>query len=167
MKRITVRWILNYLLTLCVFTTIYVILTERLSLENVLIGFGISVTALVLTHKVLLTTRYTDSYTISGYYIIYIGYLFFIILKSALVSLAYIFTRNIGINLIDYTTSLKDKNLKSMLANAITLTPGTVTADVKGDTIEVMKLCKLCKLDQTAGFARIEKVLKHMERNGQ
>lgn len=167
MKRITVRWILNYLLILCVFTTIYVILTERLSLENVLIGFGISVAALVLTHKVLLTTRYTDSYTISGHYIIYIGYLFFIILKSALVSLAYIFTRNIGINLIEYTTSLKDENLKSMLANAITLTPGTVTADVKGDTIEVMKLCKLCKLDQTAGFARIEKVLKHMERNGQ
>lgn len=167
MKRITGRWILNYLLILCVFTTIYVILTERLSLENVLIGFGISVAALVLTHKVLLTTRYTDSYTISGYYIIYIGYLFFIILKSALVSLAYIFTRNIGINLIEYTTSLKDENLKSMLANAITLTPGTVTADIKGDTIEVMKLCKLCKLDQTAGFAKIEKVLKHMERNGQ
>lgn len=167
MKRITVRWILNYLLILCVFTTIYVILTERLSLENILIGFGISVAALVITHKVLLTTRYTDSYTISRYYIIYIGYLFFIILKSALVSLAYIFTRNIGINLIEYTTSLKDENLKSMLANAITLTPGTVTADVKGDTIEVMKLCKLCKLDQTAGFARIEKVLKHMERNGQ
>lgn len=167
MKRITVRWILNYLLILCVFTTIYVILTERLSLENVLIGFGIAVAALILTHKVLLTTRYTDSYTISGYYFIYIGYLFFIILKSALVSLAYIFTRNIGINLIEYTTSLKDENLKSMLANAITLTPGTVTADVKGDTIEVMKLCKLCKLDQTAGFARIEKVLKHMERSGQ
>lgn len=164
MKKVTVKTMITYLLIVCVMTAIYVVLTERLSTENVLIGFGISVASLILTHKVFLTTRYTDSYTLSGYYLIYVFYLFFIILKSAVVSLAYIFTRNIGINLIEYKTSLRDENLKSMLANAITLTPGTVTADVKGDTIEVMKLCKLCKLDQTAGFIKIENVLKRMEK---
>ncbi len=91
--------------------------------------------------------------------------MFFVILKSAIFSLSYIFTKDIGINLIEYKTQLKDKNLIIMLANAITLTPGTVTADIKGDTIEVMKLCKLCKLDQTTGFVRIERILKRMEKS--
>ena len=152
------------LLIACVLTAIYVTLTERFSLANVIIGFAVSVIALLLTRWLLQGERYSHSFTINGYYIVYIFFLFFIILKSAIVSLGYIFSKNVGVNLIRYTTKLKSDNLKSMLANAITLTPGTVTADLSGDEFSVMKLCVKCSLDQTAGFARIEKVLSHMDR---
>ena len=157
--------ILIELLIICAYTATYVALTEKFTLANVLIGFVISIIALLLTRKILLSTRYADSFTMNGHYIFYVFYLFFVILKSAIFSLSYIFTKDIGINLIEYKTQLKDKNLIIMLANAITLTPGTVTADIKGDTIEVMKLCKLCKLDQTTGFVRIERILKRMEKS--
>lgn len=157
-------FILIELVIVCAYTAVYVALTEHFTLANVLIGLAISIVALLLTRK-LLFTRYADCFTLNGYYIVYVGYLFFIILKSAVVSLGYIFTKDIGINMIPYKTSLTDENLICMLANAITLTPGTVTADIKGDTIEVMKLCKLCKLDQTTGFVKLEKMLKRMEKN--
>ena len=146
------------------YTAVYVALTESFTLTNVLIGFAIAVVALLVTRRILRTTRYSDAFTMNGYYVIYVFYLFFVILKSAIFSLAYIFTKDIGINLIEFKSSLKDENLRIMLANAITLTPGTVTADIKGDTIEVMKLCKLCKLDQTTGFVKIERILKRMEK---
>lgn len=156
--------ILIDILIILVYTAVYVALTEKLSLINVLVGFGISVIALFATHKIMLKGRYAHCFTLNVHYILYVFYLFFIILKSALVSLAYVFTSNIGINMITFKTKLKDENLKCMLANAITLTPGTVTADIKDDTIEVMKLCKLCKLDKTASFVKIEKMLLRMER---
>ena len=152
------------LVIVCVYTAVYVALTEKFTLTNVLIGLAISIIAMLVTRKVLLTTKYSDAFTINGYYVVYVFYLFFIILKSAIFSLSYIFTKDIGINLIQFKSSLKDENLRIMLANSITLTPGTVTADIKGDTIEVMKLCKLCKLDQTVGFVKIEKLLKRMEK---
>lgn len=165
MKRFSVKSLLTNGLIVLILAGVYIALTEQLTLENALIGLGISVIALWLTNKVFLMSRYAQAFTLNGWYIVYIGYLLLIILKSAAVSLAFIFTKNISINLIPYQTQLKDQNLKSMLANAITLTPGTVTADIKGDTLEVMKLCKLCNLDQTSGFARIEKILKRMERS--
>jgi len=171
--------IIGTLLIACILTAIYVTLTERLTILNIVVGFVIAVVALLLTRWLLIGESYNDSFTLTGFYIVYIVYLFFIIFKSAFVSLGYIFSKNVGVSLIRYATNLKSDNLKSMLANAITLTPGTVTADIKGDTIEVMKLCVLRKLDhptethlggdpgnQTTGFRRIEKVLSHMDREG-
>ncbi len=159
-----VKLILIDLIILAVYSAVYVALTEKLTLTNVVVGAAVSAVALIFTHKVMLSGSYSDYFTINGHYIIYVLYLFFIILKSAIISLAYVFTKGIGINLIEFKTKLKDENLKCMLANAITLTPGTVTADLKGDTLHVMKLCKLCKLDQTSGFVKIEKMLLRMEK---
>ena len=158
------KLILIDLLILAIYTAVYVALTEEFTLATVLVGIAVSVFALIFTHKVMLSGSYSRCFTLNGHYIVYIFYLFYIILKSAIISLAYVFTKDIGINLIEFKTRLKDDNLKSMLANAITLTPGTVTADIKGDTLEVMKLCKLCKLDQTSGFVKIEKMLLKMEK---
>lgn len=36
--------------------------------------------------------------------------------------------------LVSFKTALKDESCKVMLANSITLTPGTITVDVSGDT---------------------------------
>jgi len=163
LKRVRIKTIFGTLLIACVFTAIYVVLTERLAADTVAVGFVISLVALLLT-RLLLGAVYSTAFTLGGAYIAYVFYLFTIILKSAIISLGYIFSKNVGVNLIRYKTALKSDNLKSMLANAITLTPGTVTADIKGDVIEVMKLCVQCETDQAAGFARIEKVLSRLEK---
>jgi multicomponent Na+:H+ antiporter subunit E len=159
----TVKTIFGTLLTACVFTAVYVVLTERLAADTIVVGFIISLVALLVTQR-LLGAAYSTAFTLGGAYIAYVFYLFYIILKSAVVSLGYIFSKNVGVNLIRYQTALKSDNLKSMLANAITLTPGTVTADMKGDVIEVMKLCVQRETDQTSGFARIERMLSRLDK---
>jgi len=164
LKRLRFKsFLINLVITL-VLTAVYMILAGRFDWLSALIGLGISILALLLTNRIFLATRYQKAFTMNGHYFVYIGYLLWVILKSAAVSLVCIFSRGVVVNLIPYQTQLQDENLKSMLANAITLTPGTVTADIKGDTIEVMKLCRRCKLDQAEGFAKIEKLLARMER---
>lgn len=148
----------------CILTAIYVALTERLSLENVAVGFVIAVIALYLTQKLFLGGGFLGAYTLGGYYVVYLGYLFYTILKSAAVSVGYIFSKDAAVSLVRYDTALQSDNLKGMLANAITLSPGTVTADIKGGVIEVMKLCKSSGQDLTADFARIENMIKHMDK---
>lgn len=148
----------------CVLAAIYVALAEQWTLDSILVGFAISAVALFTTQKIFLGGNLISSFSLGGYYFIYLGYLFLIISKGAFASLKYLFTKNICVNLLTYKTKLTDENLKIMLANTITLTPGTVSADVNGDIIEVMKLCKNNNLDQTTGFARIEKMLKHLNK---
>ena len=89
MKKLTA--IIIELVIVCAYTAVYVALTEKFTLVNVLIGLAISIIAMLVTRKILLTTRYSDAFTINGYYIVYVFYLFFVILKSAIFSLAYIF----------------------------------------------------------------------------
>lgn len=164
MKKIKLPFIISMFFVACVLTAIYVSLTEQLSLGNVLVGFVISVIALVLTQKLFLHSGYLASLTLSGAYVVYVGYLFFMILKSAVVSLTYIFTKEVSVDLVRYPTTLQSDNLKAMLANAITLSPSTVTADIKDDVIEVMKLCKKDEPDFTAELAKIEKIIKRLDK---
>lgn len=164
MKRNSLSSFISMFFIACVLTVIYIALTERWTVQSALVGLAISAVALFATQKIFLNGGLLSSFTFGRYYFVYVGYLLLVILTGAFVSLKYIFTKNISINLIAYETKLSDENLKIMLANAITLTPGTVSADVKGDIIEVMKLCKNPDSDQTAGFAKMEKVLKLLDK---
>jgi len=54
-----------------------------------------------------------------------------------------------------------------MLASAITLTPGTVTADIKGDVLEVLKLGKAGGKSDNDAIEKLERLLKRMDRGEQ
>lgn len=103
----------------CVLTVIYIALTERWTLESALVGIAISAVALFATQKIFLNGGLLSSFTFGRYYFVYVVYLLLVILTGAFVSLKYIFTKNISINLIAYETKLSDENLKIMLANAM------------------------------------------------
>ena len=165
MKKKGLPAVFSMFIVACILTAIYVVLTERLSIENIALGFAISLLALFLTQKLFLKGGFLDAYALGGYYIIYVGYLCYTILKSAVISIRCIFSKNAAVYLVRYKTVLINDNLKGVMANAITLSPGTVTADIKGDVIEVMKLCEGPGENQTADFERLERVIKHMDKD--
>lgn len=64
--------------------------------------------------------------------------------------------------LVTFKTKLKGDALRVMLANCITLTPGTITADVKEDEFTVHCLDK--ELAEGLENSEFEKILLEMER---
>jgi multicomponent Na+:H+ antiporter subunit E len=69
------------------------------------------------------------------YFIIYVVYLLYSILISTLDVARRVIKRKIPINpgIVKVKTRLKSKIGRMILANSITMTPGTLTVDVKGD----------------------------------
>jgi multicomponent Na+:H+ antiporter subunit E len=139
-----------------------VALTERLSLLNAAAGLAIAVTALALTRR--LCPGLLDTLNFSVYYFAFIGYLIGQIFKSAVRSFGYVFSKDVRVSLVKYPTALKRDSLQAMLANAISLTPGTVTADIRDDTLEVMMLVRNGQEEDTRSFERMERILKHLDR---
>ncbi len=141
----------------CILTAVYMILTERFTLTNALVGFGLSIIALVLAHVLCSEGGNRDSLALGAYYFLSGGYLLFIILKSAALSIPYIFSKRTCVCRVQYQTTLRDKRLKSLLANAITLSPGTATVDMEDDMLEVLALCRD---DATDGEATRNDIVK-------
>ncbi len=70
-----------------------------------------------------------------AYSIVYIGYMVIAIIRSTMDVAGRIVKRNIPLNpgIVKVKTKLKSKTGRMVLANSITLTPGTLSVDVKDD----------------------------------
>jgi multicomponent Na+:H+ antiporter subunit E len=122
----------------------FLILSERLSLEAVLIGIGLSVLA------VKLCSPSRDEQTAPPLYSLrcwpfWIAFAFILIkeITHANLQVAWILlSRNMNIDpkVYLYHTRLKDKRLIVLLSTAITLTPGTMTVDLKGEQLAIHAL---------------------------
>jgi len=114
------------------FTFIYVILNENLSLLTV--GFGIvsSVAAIFVTNKIL-EIDYVEMFHINIWLVL--TYFWIIIRDTYVMGFNVIirtFKGNIKPNFIDYRSHLNDEFLIVLLANAITMPPGAITVDRDG-----------------------------------
>ena len=69
------------------------------------------------------------------YAVLYTGYLFFSIIRSNLDVARRVVQKNIPLNpgIVKVRTKLKSKTGRMILANSITLTPGTLSVDVRDD----------------------------------
>jgi len=141
-RRKKIRSYLGVTAAICILIAVYTILTERFTLTNALVGLGLSIIALVLAHLLCSDGGNRDSLALGAYYFISGGYLLFVILKSAVLSIPYIVSKRTCICRVEYKTTLRDERLKSLLANAITLSPGTATVDMEDDMLEVLALCR-------------------------
>ena len=158
-------WIIPLTLIVCAMTVLYVVFVQTLSVQTVVIGIIVSAFVLFLSQSFFLKTSIFTLTMPSLYCFLFYGYLICQIFKGSHSSLIGIFDKSTNVQLIRYQTVLKSDALKCMLANAITLTPGTVTADIKGDTLEVLKLCRASEHDPAASLKKMEVLLVRMERN--
>lgn len=129
-----------------VFFLLWIIFNGKITLEIVL--FGLAVAGLVFTFA----CKFMD-YSIekeirfmkrSLLWLQYIGILLVEIIKANFSAMALLFSARNELEpvLITFHTQLKSKTARVMLANSITLTPGTITVFLEGDEYVVHCLDK-------------------------
>ena len=120
---------------------LWIILNENLDMYSFIIGFFMSLFVVRFTEKFFMKSCYYDKIDIPlRTYILYPFYLIFKIYTSGFIALYLILTGTLRPKITSITTSLTDELLISLLANSITLTPGTISVDKQDGTICVLYL---------------------------
>lgn len=126
--------------TIFFFTLIWVILNEKASLSTIITGVVLSFCAILFTNRYLLLGDYKRSYSIGLFQLIhYFIFLVYQIYKSGMSSIPIILSSKHKVQIVEYESDLTNDLAICMLANAITLTPGTVTIDKSGNKLHILQ----------------------------
>ena len=135
------RKLWQYSQIILLLSILWMVLMETFDIKNALLGAVIGTTALIFTDNLLLMKSYQKSYNMNLSTLIrYIGFLIFQIYLSGLSSIRQIITGKTNVKIIDYKTSLNNELMICLLSNSITLTPGTVVIDKKGNVLKILCL---------------------------
>jgi len=146
-----------------IFTAVWLILFEKISLLLMLSGIIVSFLAIRLSERFFLGFTYYSRYYFNLFKII--AYFIFLIKEIYLAgfsTLIKIITGDVHTDVVTITTEIDSDFKKSILANSITLTPGTVTLDLKGQQLKVLWLDVKSKNPTRAGHiikGRLERKL--------
>lgn len=147
-----------------VFTCFWLILFESASLMIVLSGIVISKFSILITEKFFLNGTFYELYPFNLFKIArYTIYLLGEIYKSGLSIIPTIISGKANPDIVEIQTDLESNIGLVILANSITLTPGTITVDLQGHRIQVLWLDPKTKQPTMAGKyikGSIEKRLK-------
>ena len=127
----------NSVYLVVLFTAIWVILTENTSALSIAAGFAIGCACIYCCHRFLSMDRIDD---------VHIGrlmlYIFYLIGQMYLAGFAAIKLIIMGAktDVVTVRTDISSRFLRVLLANSITLTPGTLTLDLSGDRLTVLWL---------------------------
>lgn len=124
-----------------ILTIAWIILFEQISLFVIITGLVASFLVTEFTDRFLLKENYEHSYVIGfGTLIKYVGRLIYEIYVAGFSVIPAIFTGKADVQIIRVKTKLQDELLIDLVANAITLTPGSVTLNKKGRNLYVLAL---------------------------
>ena len=119
---------------------LWLVLTSSLGLQNVLVGIVVS-TGIALLYTKMFKDEKIEHFSISAA-LVYL----YVLLKNLVTSNIQINKRilrkelKISTAIVAVKTDLKSDWKKLLLANSITLTPGTLTLDIKGDMLFIHTL---------------------------
>lgn len=131
--------IIHTLVLVFIFTGIWLVLNESLALSQILIGLFFSALALLFTNRYLLEDDYLGAYAIKPEVILrYSLYLFIQIYQSGFFAILKIIKGEDTVKIIEYETCMSNELGICLLANAITLTPGTVTIGKNGRLLQIL-----------------------------
>ncbi len=154
----------HYIGILLVLTLFWIILNEKITVLHTVTGVVTGFICIICTEKYLLKQKYALNYTLSfKVFAKYLVYLFIQIYVSGITAIYRMLTNKVNIGVIEYESDLDNDFLICVLANSITLTPGTVTLDKSGRVLKI--LCLNCpesdkdKLQQSIKL-ELEKRLK-------
>ena len=128
---------MNNLYVIILLTLVWVVLVESFSVFSIIAGIAISTFSVLIFRHFLPLQKYTEFR-----FFRFIAYLFFLfgnIYVSAIKTIMLIF-KETSFDTITLETRLSNPFLQTMLAASITLTPGTISLDVKDNTITVLFL---------------------------
>ncbi|SIQ19119.1 multicomponent Na+:H+ antiporter subunit E [Alkalispirochaeta americana] len=120
----------DYLGSLAMLLLVWTVWNESLSLYTLLEGTILGIMALCVTNRFLLKERYQGVYRLGpGKAFRYVVVLLGEIVRSGIHAIYVTLTNRINVGIVDVPTDLRDTLAGVLVANAITLTPGTVTVD--------------------------------------
>ncbi|MBF7097082.1 Na+/H+ antiporter subunit E [Alkalibacter mobilis] len=138
MKKIT-----GYFSMIFIFTLIWIILNEKAGATQIVTGLILSIFSIFFANYYLLEEEYVDHYSLNIKSVIkYLVYLIFQIYKSGFSAIGKIIKKEYDVRISEYTSCLNDELSICLLANAITLTPGTVTIDKNGSKLKILSFEK-------------------------
>jgi multicomponent Na+:H+ antiporter subunit E len=139
-----IRKIASYVRLVLLLTGVWIVFNERVDVATVLFGLVGSVLALIATNRLVLKGSYAERYRIRTHRILGYGVrLLVAIYVAGFQAIWRMLTGRIHVGIVDITTTLKEPFAVSLLANSITLTPGTVTLAQEGEKLKVIWLdCK-------------------------
>ncbi len=137
-----------------ILAVVWVIMQESFALSTILTGTGIGVVTLYVTNVLVLKERYRELYQVRLIPVIWYGIkLLSAIYVAGLQAVVKMITRRINVGVVDIDTDLTDEFAVALLANSITLTPGTVTLDRRGSRLKVIWLDCVTREPEAAGEA--------------
>lgn len=131
--------VLNNVGFVLLLSVVWVILNESLELAVLLGGPVIAAVSLYVTNRLVLKSDYH-----SQYHIRFLSLLIYcmVLLKEIYVAgfhaMAKIVTGRVNVNIVEFDTRLTNDFHIALLANSITLTPGTVTMEKSGQHLKVI-----------------------------
>ncbi|MBN2880206.1 MAG: Na+/H+ antiporter subunit E [Clostridia bacterium] len=140
--------IARYIVILCLYSLVYMVLVENVGWLSFLIGLAVSFIAILFSGKYLLFESYDQLFPMRFWgFLIYVFYLFAKIIQSGIQAAIMTISGKTKLFYSRYESVLNDDFTLDLLANSITLTPGTVTVNRKENVLLVMQLGK-----EDAGF---------------
>jgi multicomponent Na+:H+ antiporter subunit E len=125
-------WLFFFLLVL------WLLLTSTFNSQEFLLGVFVCALIAVITHRFYIKLGFPSVSPKKFYFsLVYILVLFYEIIKANLDVALRVIRPSLPINpgVVIIKTSLKSDIAKTILANSITLTPGTFTLDIQGDKL--------------------------------
>lgn len=124
-----------------ILSLVWLILFEEFSVGIALTGLLMAVLVVIFTDRFLLKGNYEHSYMIElGTLLKYGLRLIVEIFLAGIAVIPNILTGKSDVEIINCETKLTDELLIDILANSITLTPGTVIVEKKGSKLKVLAL---------------------------
>lgn len=147
---------------------LWIIFNGKITLEIVLFGLVIAAAMYAFMCKFMDYSIKKDIAILkkSGYIMQYIGILLFEIVKANVNVLRLIISSKYMIEpvIVTFRTTLSSKTARVVLANSITLTPGTITVTIEEDRLVVHCLDK--EFGQELSGCVFEQLLEKLEKTG-
>ena len=151
---------------------IWCVLSESFSASALLIGFLLGVVSTVISRFLLRKTGHIPRKRFRIGFFAFLEFLFILIrniYKSGFLAIKRIITEKVNVGIVEIDTELKSPISRALLANSITMTPGTVTIEIQGGSIVVLWLEMLDLDREKARYVikgELEEILARGERDG-
>jgi len=136
----------------------WIILVEELSWFSVILGGIVSLACLLFAWKFIPLTQLREIYFFK--LVLYVLWLIGEIYMQGFQVIRMIFT-DVRIDVVAVKTELRSDFLKTLLVNSVTLTPGSISLNLEGDTVTVLNLGNSREKDP---FKTVNDSLLQMER---
>ncbi len=156
------KW-LFYLQLHFILLILWVILFENHNSSTLVSGILINFFVIAVSEKFFMKNSFYNDYNFNIFHLAkYFLVLLFEIYIAGFAILVKIITGQINPDIVDITTDLKEPYKKCILANSITLTPGTVTLDLYQNSLKVLWLDTQTKNPAIAGKMIKQNLERHL-----